>query len=73
MHNTSVLIAGIPFLKGGPPGFVYRLAQVLKAEAFITGDDIMITGEIGNEMSQTPPPPAPPHGVRDAACPISTG
>ena len=36
--------------QAGPPGFLSRIAQMLKSEAFITGDDIMITGEVGNEM-----------------------
>ena len=50
MHNAAKLIAGVPFLNAGKEGFVSSVSQMLRPEAFMSGDDIMIRGEIGQEM-----------------------
>eukprot|EP00802_Teleaulax_amphioxeia_P002526 Tamp_02528.p1 GENE.Tamp_02528~~Tamp_02528.p1 ORF type:complete len:601 (+),score=139.13 Tamp_02528:25-1803(+) len=50
MHNASKLIAEVPFLSAGTEGFVFSVSQMLRPEAFMAGDDIMIRGEVGQEM-----------------------
>ena len=50
MHNAAKLIAGVPFLNAGSGGFVFSVSQMLRPEAFMANDDIMIRGEIGQEM-----------------------
>ena len=50
MHNAEKLVRGVPFLNTGAKGFVFSVVEVLKPETFLQGDDIMISGEIGQEM-----------------------